>query len=840
MSTLTFINCKHQGRSNRTSAATALALTILAILLMLNMSTVGMKSVAGQELPTRRTFPYIGAIPNPVGVRQEVLLHVGITQPVGMAGQGWENLSVEIIRPDGKTDYIRGIKTDSTGGTGVVYVPDMVGTYKLRTIFPEQVFGGTRYLASTSDWLELIVTEKPAPEYPTPGLPIEYWTRPIDAQLREWSTIAGSWLTTPENLYAPYNDGPESPHILWVKPLTSGGIIGGDDIGRSFEIGDAYEGKWTGSSGGPYMWLSSSIIVAGKLYYQTSGGGFLQMRDLPVVYHCVDLHTGEELWTKTFLDNQTIDFGQLLYWDSFNMHGGFAYLVVTKGGASFFGPPTPEVWYFFDAYTGDLRFIYRNVPSGSNLYGPKGEICRYTINLQQGWITKWNSTEVVMKGLTGSSAGSWGSNAHGRTHDATRGIMWNKTIPTGLPGSVLKVFLDDRAIGGLVTNTKVTLWGISLKPGEEGKLLFLNEWTAPDYWADVTVSGFQAGFCAYSKEDKVAVLWIKETREHYGFSLETGKYLWGPTPSQHYLDALEDSIAESRIIAYGKLYVASVSGIVYCYDVKTGELLWKYEIVDPYNEILWATTWWAKPLFITDGKLYVGHYEHSPIDPRPRGAPFICLDANTGELIFRADGLFRQTRWGGRAIIGDSIIATMDTYDQRVYAIGKGPSSTTVTVAPEVTQLGESILIKGTVMDVSPGTSDAAIKLRFPSGVPAVADECMGDWMLYVYKQFPISLSAGIKGVWVSFEAIDPDGKYVSIGGTTTDGYTGTFSIPWKPDKAGLWTLIMTFPGSKSYYPSSAVTTVLVEPAPEAPPTPATPEQVESASEATKAAIAAV
>ena len=36
--------------------------------------------------------------------------------------------------------------------------------------------------------------------------------------------------------------------------------------------------------------------------------------------------------------------------------------------------------------------------------------------------------------------------------------------------------------------------------------------------------------------------------------------------------------------------------------------------------------------------------------------------------------MFRDTRWGGNGIIGDSIIATMDTYDQRVYAIGKGPS----------------------------------------------------------------------------------------------------------------------------------------------------------------------
>ena len=40
-----------------------------------------------------------------------------------------------------------------------------------------------------------------------------------------------------------------------------------------------------------------------------------------------------------------------------------------------------------------------------------------------------------------------------------------------------------------------------------------------------------------------------------------------------------------------------------------------------------------------------------------------------------------------------------------------------------------------------------------------------------------------------------------------------------------LWTLLLTFPGSKSYYSSYAMITVLVEPAAEAP-TLALPEQV--------------
>lgn len=98
---------------------------------------------------------------------------------------------------------------------------------------------------------------------------------------------------------------------------------------------------------------------------------------------------------------------------------------------------------------------------------------------------------------------------------------------------------------------------------------------------------------------------------------------------------------------------------------------WTYEVTDPYSEMLWSNNWWVKPLFITDGKIYVFHTEHSPVDPRPRGAPFVCLDAETGEVIFRVDGAFRTTRWGGRGMIADSIIALMDTYDQRIYAICK-------------------------------------------------------------------------------------------------------------------------------------------------------------------------
>jgi outer membrane protein assembly factor BamB len=93
--------------------------------------------------------------------------------------------------------------------------------------------------------------------------------------------------------------------------------------------------------------------------------------------------------------------------------------------------------------------------------------------------------------------------------------------------------------------------------------------------------------------------------------------MWGPTPSQIYLDMY---FGDGKFIYDGKLYSLNVGGIVYCYDVKTGELLWTYEANNPYSEFQLGHNWWLEPMFVADGKLYIGHAEHSANNPRPRGA----------------------------------------------------------------------------------------------------------------------------------------------------------------------------------------------------------------------------
>jgi hypothetical protein len=779
-------------------------ISTIALILLLTISATLFTLTSVYAQSGKGTVCYLGVMPNPVGKHQTMLMHVGITDSLSSPELGWEGMSITINRPDGQTDTITDIKTDSTGGTGKTYEPDLVGTYTLTAHFPEQVFGGQTYLASDSPEVIVEVQEEPIEVYPDNSLPTNYWTRPIDAQLREWSSITGSWPLILTNLYAPYNDGPETAHILWAKVLTQGGITGGSLGGNSFETGDAYEGKWTGSGGTGSYFESTSIILTGKLYYQES------TQENPVVTHCVDLHTGEELWSKVFMDNNTITFGQTFHFDGINYHGAFEYLWVSSGGGWFGGSAT---WHAFDSLTGDWLMSIENVPSGSNLFGPNGEICIYTISGTT--LSFWNSSHVVLNGLSENSAGSWGSNAHGQTHDGANGVMWTKTIESGL-GSASAYFLNDRIILTTTSTTEFVISAINVNAsvGELGATLYKKTWTPPAYWDEMqlNLAGFiaQSGWMSWSQEDKVGIYWVKDTREHYAFNLENGEFMWS-TPSQNYMDAMDDTPASARAIAYGRFYSASVSGIVYCYDIQSGELLWEYKAVDPYSEYLFGNNWWLKPLFITDGKIYVATLEHSAIDPRPRGGPFICLNATTdnpeGEVIWRANGLFRQTRWGGRAIIGDSVIATMDTYDQRVYGIGKGASAMTLSASSQIISKGDSLMLEGTVMDVSPGTKELAMQLRFPNGVPAISDEDMSDWMLYVYKQFKEPEEA--TGVEVVFNLVNSTGHILDLDRTTSDK-SGQFSYVFTPDKEGTYTVLATFYGSGGYYGSCAQTNIHV------------------------------
>ncbi|MBT0160337.1 hypothetical protein G4O51_10175 [Candidatus Bathyarchaeota archaeon A05DMB-2] len=113
---------------SKTTAAIAMLLILTFAISLVTLPTANAQS-------TMKTYAFIGAIPNPVGVGQEVLLHVGITLALQDVSMGWEGLSVTIEKPDGTTETLSDIRTDSTGGTGRTFVPNIPGNYTLQTHF---------------------------------------------------------------------------------------------------------------------------------------------------------------------------------------------------------------------------------------------------------------------------------------------------------------------------------------------------------------------------------------------------------------------------------------------------------------------------------------------------------------------------------------------------------------------------------------------------------------------------------------------------------------------------------------------------------------------------------
>jgi hypothetical protein len=132
--------------------------------------------------------------------------------------------------------------------------------------------------------------------------------------------------------------------------------------------------------------------------------------------------------------------------------------------------------------------------------------------------------------------------------------------------------------------------------------------------------------------------------------------------------------------------------------------------------------------------------------------------------------------------------------------MGKGATQTTITASPTVLTSG-GVMLTGHITDISPGTQDERIKLRFPNGVPAVSDESQSQWMMYVYKQFERPINA--TGVPVAISVIDANGNFRTVGTATADS-NGFFSFAWTPDISGAYTVYATFAGSHAYYGSSA------------------------------------
>jgi hypothetical protein len=302
-----------------------------------------------------------------------------------------------------------------------------------------------------------------------------------------------------------------------------------------------------------------------------------------------------------------------------------------------------------------------------------------------------------------------------------------------------------------------------------------------------------------------------------GYDMNTGDLLWSTdaqmniNPYGYYTWPSLISGTQTKI-AYGMLYTGGYTGAVSAYYLTNGSLAWRQTYPTNGEKI---NDYTAMIALIADGKIYVGTHEHSADTPLYKGMKVRCLDAYTGATIWEESG------WAYPSAVAeaDGVFIYWNNYDGQIYAIGKGPSAMTVEAPMADVTIGSGLVIRGTVLDVSAGTKQNQQAANFPYGVPAVSEASQSKWMEYVYQQK--LKPTDTTGVPVTLSVIDSNGNFRPIGNTTSDD-SGSFSFQWTPDIPGKYTVIATFAGSESYWPSSAETSFGVDLAPPTP-VPATP-----------------
>jgi outer membrane protein assembly factor BamB len=827
---------------------------VLAALLMI---TIGTSTIliptANAHTPAWKipTYAYLSVTPNPIGVGQQATI-VMIVDKV-LPGSAVDNdvrlkdYTLTVTKPDGTDQTLGTFQPESTGSTYTTYTPDKAGTYAFVFTHPDVLYTWTdpipgtvgppmpnlwtndTYLGGTSNTVYLTVQEEPIPSLPSYPLPTEYWTRPIEGQNTGWWTISSNWLggswVTNYNVQ-PDGAAPNSPHIMWAKTLESGGVVGGTNHGvegNTFYAGESYE-----------MRFNDPLIINGVLYYDTP------LSDNPTAgpYVAVDLRTGETLWQNNVISPFC---GQLNTFDSPNQHGvipnGYLYESIDEAFAGYSPSILPSIGLFpptttlraYDPRTGNWLFNLTNVPGGVNYYGENGEILRYVLDNIGNRLAVWNST-IVLSG----DPNLGGYRPVGQSLNASNAYSWNVSISTLSPTAAIKFVIPDDRI--LVTDGKYvsyltgfgvtpldndfgtsdpfTFWAISIKPESRGQILWRKDYPAPPGNQSVLP-------VAHDVTNRVFIMYNKETKQFTGYSMDDGSLKW---TTDYESKAFDYYMAGTMIAAAynGLLYRASYGGVLYTFDTSNGKLLWTYGNGGEGNSTNSGleTAFGNYPLFISniaDGKIYLFTNEHSPGAPHYKGAKIRCVNATDGTEIWTMLSWVSSTLFTARGgVIADGYLAYYNAYDGRVYSIGKGPSAMTVT-APDIgVPYGKPVLVKGTVIDISAGTAQDEQAARFPNGVPAVSDESMGDWMEYVYMQKP--KPTNVTGVEVVLTVLDPNNNYYEVGRTTGDA-DGFFKLSFVPEVPGEYTIIATFEGSESYWPSHAETALYVEEAP-----PATPE----------------
>jgi hypothetical protein len=728
---------------------------------------------------------------------------------------------------------------------------------------------GDVYLPSTAN-CTFISQEEQISDYPDSyPLPTEYWQRPIYGENPGWYTISSNWLGTgaPVNSatgsgqltgtstqsaiqrYTGSAVGSLTSHVMWTKEMQEGGVVGGDDYetdGDTYFEGSAYINRF-----------QNPIIVAGMLIYEEPLS-FSSATAGDTV--CINLQTGEEIWRNP--DMPTISFAYVPDVQNPNQHGVFPPMLVTSNWANVYDALTGYPMFNVTGYSqvgGSLamgsngehiRYTFFNNGTTAN---PDWYLCEWNSTLMWGgigyhpsetgsspsiqtqstttyaWVNKTtyvNNVKTITSENVSTTTTAVIANQGRRYNwlDSTTqnmSISWKNQVQySSMTPTVVATYYNNimicrngsypsltgvtQNVSGTVSLTSAnwTYFAVDLNESHStfGEIL----WTSPTY------TSLQNETITYAGSDPTANVFvegIKETTQFVGYSMTNGEQLWttdGESTLDYFGQMAYPYVAAQE--AYGKLYSLNYGGLLYCYDLTNGTLLWTYGNGGEGNSTLSGLqTHGYYPGFIQavgNGVVYIGATQHTITTPIPKGNYMRAINATTGEQLWTISdytGGFMTISFA----MADGYCTFFNGYDNQIYTVGKGPTTLTVEAPTLSAAYNQPIMIQGTVYDVSSGTTQDELAARFAKGVPVAADTCMADWMGYLYQDK--ALPSNFTGVEVALNVLDANGNYRTIGTTTTDA-TGAYNYVWQPDISGKYTLVATFAGTQGYWGSTATT----------------------------------
>jgi outer membrane protein assembly factor BamB len=836
-----------------TSNKTKLMATIATVLLMISAFTIMLNAPAQAQFlgegepggvpgPVPEgvtpdwyvdTWALLSVRPNPVGLNQLVLVNLE-TQPAPGVDRMHEDYKIIISKPDGSTEEWLIDSYPDDGTMWFEYQVDQVGTWKFQFEFQGTYYPAGRYLDGigppdetieqggqyyeesiyyrpyTTPEIEVTVQEEPVLSWPeTPGPPTDYWERPVPFERREWWPYIGNYpwvgpagaeLTYGPSLekyhelypdtnvfqpgknargtFIPWTLGPESAHVVWKRQNTLSGLLGGD-WGREVVMAGIFGGM--GLGGDPPGYGYPSVCFCGRCYQSVTkpGSGLSPV----TMWQCYDIRTGEVYWEYP-APTTVMYFGTLTFTTS-QVPNAIEYGIgaIPSGGGFPEHVISTDLIYIgsgrlmkFKPYTGELSANVSIAPLSSGTYYRNG----YALSVQNlgggeyrliNWTTL-GSTRNFADRVVGNI--SWPISSLPETTDYSVGIAAQ---------------VDNVRHAGTYYSIRVR--GISLKTGEilwDKELEQVSDYSSSTRCADhgkIAILTLNRGFVALNLDDGTIAWWS----EHMD-------YPWDDAGFGGY----------SVQSAYGLLYRQAYSGI-YAFNWDDGTIEWKYEAPAEYpyetpyvNEEGETMYSWNIGANIADGKMYAYNTEHSATLPITRGWKLHCINATTGEGIWKValpGAASKHNPDVGPIHDGYLIVASSDGYS---YVYGKGKSETTVSAPDVEVPKGSAITIKGTVLDQSPAQP----------GTPCVSKDSVAAWMEHVHLQR--DLPQDLTGVPVALCAIGEDGSVIDISTTTTNAYYGTFSYAWTPPDEGKYEIIASFEGDESYGSSAASTAVTVGP----------------------------